>query len=157
VNVPVFWNVKLNCALGASVPLNTPLSLVAVCVVESLFVHVTVVPALTVSGFGEYAVVVKSSAPATMETGVPLAPVDGDVGVELLVDEPPPQELASVAAASMNANRKVLVMPGRRATRLPIVNAKFWPETRASVFDWLREPRVFSKGVSNRHPPQLRR
>ena len=115
MNVPVFANVKLNCARGASVPLNRPLSLVAVCVVESLFVHVTVVPALTVNGFGAYAVVVKTAAPLTIEMGVPVVPVVGDVGVEVPVEVPPPQELASVAAARMNASRNVFIMLEHRS------------------------------------------
>jgi hypothetical protein len=106
----LFWNVKLNCALGASVAPKTPLSLVAVCVVESLFVQVTVVPAVTVSGFGLYAVVVSSSAPLTIDTGVPLLEVDGDVGVVVLLLLPP-HEATIAAAVRIEASRRELVMP----------------------------------------------
>jgi hypothetical protein len=44
---------------------------VDVCVVASLFVHVTVDPAATVIGFGTYAVVVRTEAPLTMEIDIP--------------------------------------------------------------------------------------
>ncbi len=91
-------NVKLNWAFGATVAPNTPESLVVVCVIESMFVHVTVVPAVTVSGFGEYAVVVSARAPLTIETAAVLLAGDGVVGVELLL----PQALAAIAAR-MNA------------------------------------------------------
>ena len=119
--------VKLNCWFGPTEPLNTPLSLVAVCVVESLLVHVTVVPAAIVSGFGLYAVVVSVRAPETMETGVPvlLPPLlDGDVGVELLL----PHDVAIVSAAAMNAKRMVRVMAAGRATPLPVTPCEFGPE-----------------------------
>src|SRR5215471_14862090 len=97
VKVPLFENVKLNCAFGATVLPNTPLSLVAVCVIVSLFVQVTVVPAVIVSGFGLYAVVVNVRAPTTIEIPVPLVPVDGAVGVELLLLLP--HEVATATAA----------------------------------------------------------
>jgi hypothetical protein len=56
-------------APGAIEPVaKLPLSAVELCVDVSLFIHVTVVPTATVSGFGEYAVVVRLRAPLTMVT-----------------------------------------------------------------------------------------
>lgn len=46
-------NVKLNFAPGAMLPeSNAPLSLVDVCGIVSLFVQVTVDPAVIITGFG---------------------------------------------------------------------------------------------------------
>src|SRR5215831_12640043 len=73
---------------------------------ESLFVHVTVVPTDTVTGFGEYAVVVNVLAPWTILTAA-APPVEGVVGVE---DPPPPQDATSTAAASRNPSRREIVM-----------------------------------------------
>jgi hypothetical protein len=53
VNVPVFENVNVKLAPGASeFELQTPLSDVDVCAVVSLFVHVTAVPRATAIGLG---------------------------------------------------------------------------------------------------------
>jgi len=73
----------LNDPPGAILPeLHAPLFETEVWVVESLFVHVTVPPTATVTGFGEYAVVVSVDDPDTIETGVPVvvvgAVVDGE-------------------------------------------------------------------------------
>jgi len=54
---------------------------VDVCAVESLLVQVTLPPGDTVTGLGAKAVVVRTDAPLTIDTGVPLAPVLGVVGV----------------------------------------------------------------------------
>jgi hypothetical protein len=52
-NVPLVWNVKLKVPPAAIVPESkAPASLVEVCAVESVFVHVTAVPTATVIGFG---------------------------------------------------------------------------------------------------------
>jgi hypothetical protein len=57
--------VKPNVPPGAILPeFHVPLlSDVDVCVIESLFIHVTVVPVEIVSGFGLNAVVVSAAAP----------------------------------------------------------------------------------------------
>jgi len=62
---------------------------VAVWVVLSLFVQVTLPPIPTVMGLGANAVAVKIEAPLTMETGVPPALGDGDEGVVVDEDELP--------------------------------------------------------------------
>jgi hypothetical protein len=67
-NVPAVGKVWLNTAPGAIAPeFQTAPSDVDVCVIESLFVHVTVPPFAIVTGFGWYAVVSKVRAPATIE------------------------------------------------------------------------------------------
>jgi hypothetical protein len=58
-----------------------------------LFTHVSVVPRAIVTGFGEYAVVVRLLAPDTMETVVP--DPDGELGVPLLPLFPPPHEISA--------------------------------------------------------------
>src|SRR5262249_11282496 len=71
----------LNVPPGAIEPeFQLPLFATDVCVTLSLFIHVTVVPTGTLTGFGENAVVVSVDAPATIATGVPLVGdvVDGD-------------------------------------------------------------------------------
>jgi hypothetical protein len=58
-----------------------------------LFVHVTVDPAVTVTGFGANAFVVLVEAPAEIETAVPEPPVVGDgvgEGIEPYDDPPQP-------------------------------------------------------------------
>jgi hypothetical protein len=56
---------------------QVPPSPVDVCVVVSLFVHVTVPPTATVTGFGAKAVVVSESAPLTIDADTPGLPGDG--------------------------------------------------------------------------------
>jgi hypothetical protein len=129
--------------------LNAPESPVAVCDVESLLVHVTVVPALTVSGFGLYAVVVSTCAPDTIVTGVPLLlpvlPFDGDVSVVLPL---PPQEVAIASVAAMSGKRNVRVMADSRATALPATICDFRPKFRRSVSQFLRNLRPISVYVN---------
>ena len=85
----------LNVPPGAIVPeLNAPLFATDVCATESLFVHVTVPPTATVTGFGEYAVVVSVDDPDTIDTGVPVV-----VGAVVNGEEPH-------AAASMDTRIK---------------------------------------------------
>src|SRR5215207_880571 len=80
---PASVKVKSNVAAGAIMPeSNLPSGVtaspdVAVCGCASSFVHVTVVPVLTSTGFGSYASVVRLEEPGTMETpvGPPVAPV----------------------------------------------------------------------------------
>ena len=55
---------------------------VAVWVVLSLFIQVTLPPTPTMMGFGAYAVVVNTDAPLTMVTGVPPPPGAGVEGVD---------------------------------------------------------------------------
>ena len=57
---------------------QAPPSPVDVCVVLSLFVHVTVPPTATLIGLGENAVVVRKDEPLTIETGVPPPPAAGE-------------------------------------------------------------------------------
>jgi len=98
--VPAAENVRVNDPPGAIVPESqVPLSPVDVCGVESLFIHVTLPPVLIEIGLGEYAVVVRTDAPATIETGEPPPPLivggfEGDVD-----EEPQPNETDKIAAA----------------------------------------------------------
>lgn len=72
-NVPAVENVRLKVRPGAIEPESNDASLaVAVCVTESLFVHVIVPPTEIAIGFGEYAVVVNVDELATIDTGVPV-------------------------------------------------------------------------------------
>jgi hypothetical protein len=87
--------------------LNDPSSPVAVCAVTSLLVQVTVPPTEIETGFGEYAVVVKVDEPLTMETGVPVVPVDGEDG-EL---DPQPIVNAINPASTLNRNLMCLSIP----------------------------------------------
>ena len=105
---PLFGNVKLNCPPAGNAPLNTPLSLVAVCGIESMFVQVTVPPAEIVTGFGAYALLPSVRAPETTETAV-AGPVGVGLvgGVELLL----PQEAANARAPMKTRVFSVLVMP----------------------------------------------
>jgi hypothetical protein len=77
----------LNDPPGAIVPeVHAPLLATELCATESLFVHVTVPPTATVTGFGEYAVVVSVDDPDTIDTGVPVVVVGAVVDDE---DEEP--------------------------------------------------------------------
>jgi len=101
VNEPAVGNVLVNVAPGPIEPeSHAPLSAVDVCVVESLFIHVTLPPTATEIGFGEYAVVVRTDAPLTMETGVP--PEAGGVFDGEVDDEPQPKENDKIAPAIMS-------------------------------------------------------
>ena len=67
--MPAVLNVKLNCPPGPiSGEFHAPPVSLDVCVVVSLFTHVTVVPTGTFVGFGEKAVVVSTDAPLTIDT-----------------------------------------------------------------------------------------
>jgi hypothetical protein len=71
--------VKLNFPPAGILPeSNALVSLVAVCAMLSVFVHVTIVPAETVMGLGAYAVEPNVRAPAGIVTA---APVGVGVGV----------------------------------------------------------------------------
>ena len=77
----------LNDPPGAIVPeVHAPLLATELCATESLFVHVTAPPTATVTGFGEYAVVVSVDDPDTIDTGVPVVVVGAVVEGE---DEEP--------------------------------------------------------------------
>lgn len=103
MNVPAAGNARLNVAPGAIFPeLKDPSSPVAVCVVTSLFVQVTVPPTEIETGFGEYAVVVSVDEPFTMETGVPVVPVDGEDG------ELDPQPIVNPINPASTLNRNVI-------------------------------------------------
>jgi hypothetical protein len=87
----------LNVPPGAIAPeFHAPLLETDVCVTESLFVHVTVPPTLTVTGFGAYAVVVNVDDPDTIDTGVPVV-------VGAVVDD---EDDEPHAAASMDTRIK---------------------------------------------------
>jgi hypothetical protein len=108
VKDPLFGNVKLNCPPAGNEPLNTPVSLVAVCAIVSMFVHVTVPPAEIVTGFGTYALLPSVRAPEGMLTAV-VAPVGVGLvgGFELLL----PQDAANARAPMKTKVFSVLVMP----------------------------------------------
>jgi len=74
---------------------NRPVFDVEVCVMVSLFRHVTLPPTATVTGFGEYAFVVSPAEFMTIDTVVPDGLGVGDEGD----DEPQPNERPSVSAA----------------------------------------------------------
>jgi hypothetical protein len=112
VNVPAVENVWLNFPPGAMFPeLNDPLSPVAVCAVESLFVQVTVPPTEIETGFGEYAVVVSVDELATIETGVPVSPFVGEDG------ELDPQPIANPINPASTLNRNFMYLSIPRAHR----------------------------------------
>jgi len=88
-NVPAAWSANENCPPGAMIPEFHPVAFdVEVCEVESVFLHVTVVPTATFNSPGENALLPSASAPTgivTDEDGPPGAGVgdgvgDGDVG-----------------------------------------------------------------------------
>jgi hypothetical protein len=94
----------LNVPPGAIPPeFQAPPFATEVCVIESLLVHVTVAPTDTVTGFGEYAVVVSVDDPVTIDTGVPDV---GDVVVdgedELQATERVNRKMTSAVRTSMS-------------------------------------------------------
>jgi hypothetical protein len=110
VNVPAVENVWLNFPPGAIVPeSNDALLAVAVCAVESLFVHVTVPPTEMETGFGEYAVVVKVDEPLTMEIAV--VAFDGEDG------ELDPQPIVNPINPASTLNRNLMCLSIPRAHR----------------------------------------
>ena len=101
-NDPAVVNVRLKLAPGAIVPeSNAPFVLVAVCAVESLFIHVTVPPTDIDTGFGAYAVVVRFVAPVGIETLVP----DPELGADGELFEPP--HATASAAATVTTNKAI--------------------------------------------------
>lgn len=68
-NVPAFWNANENCLPGAIVPEFHPAPFdVEVCEVESVFIHVTVVPTVMFSSPGTNARLARASAPTGITT-----------------------------------------------------------------------------------------
>lgn len=118
-NVPLVWNVKLKLPPAGIVPeLNAPPSPVAVCAVESVFVHVTAVPAVTVIGFGTYALLPLVSAPVGMVTPLPEPPVAGGGVVVVGVvgdDELEPHAAASARLMRTSAARNFMKPPRDQA------------------------------------------
>ena len=102
-------NVRLKVAPGAIVAeSNAPPFAVDVCAVLSLFIHVTVPPTDTVTGFGEYAVVVRLDEPLTIETRVPVG-VGVGVGVDGEFEEPPhAQQASATAGVNIHRNKRIL-------------------------------------------------
>ena len=104
MNVPAVENVRLNVPPGTIDPeFHAPLSDVDVCVVLSLFVHVTVPPTATLTGFGAKAVDVIVDAPNTIETGVP-----GPEGVVGEGEVTGAELLESLQPAAMQSSRRAL-------------------------------------------------
>jgi hypothetical protein len=103
-NVPAVWNVNEKRPPGVTVPeLQAFPSDVDVCVIASLFIHVTVSPTDTFTMSGAYARSPSDSAPAGIETdveplGVGVGTADGDE-VEL------PHAAAKTTAATTTARR----------------------------------------------------
>jgi hypothetical protein len=94
---------------------------VAVCAVLSLLTHVTVVPTATVTGFGEYAFVVRLLAPLTIVTVAPApgAGVGVGVGEGVGVDELLPHAAMHIAARRIAPTRTdIMVTSGRTSRRL---------------------------------------
>jgi hypothetical protein len=144
VNVPAVENVWLNFPPGAIVPeLNDPLSPVAVCAVESLFVQVTVPPTEMETGFGEYAVVVKLDEPLTIETGVPVVPFDGEDG-EL---DPQPTANPINPASTLNRNFICLSIPTAHRKGVATLSGRSWPvfcsKNAAPARDCFRNSKFF--------------
>jgi hypothetical protein len=80
-NVPAVWNANENRPPGATVPESHPAAFdVDVWLIESVFVHVTVVPTATSSSSGLKALFPRISAPAGIATEAD-APVGFGVGV----------------------------------------------------------------------------
>ena len=126
MKVPAAENVLLNVAPGAIFPeLNDPSSLVAVCVVTSLLVQVTVPPTATETGLGEYAVVVSVDEPFTIETGVPVVVgvFDGDDG-EL---DPQPIVKTINPASTLNRNFMCVSIPGAHRKAVATSGARVFP------------------------------
>ena len=74
-NVPVCWNAKENLPPGATIPEFQPVaSDVDVWEIESVFVHVTVVPTATSRASGVKALFPRDSAPTGIETAQPRRP-----------------------------------------------------------------------------------
>jgi hypothetical protein len=88
--VPADGKVIVNCPPGAIVEFHAPLLAVDVCAVLSLLVQVTLPPTATVTGFGEYAVLVRKDEPLTIETGVPVPGVGVVVGADGVDEDPQP-------------------------------------------------------------------
>jgi hypothetical protein len=104
--LPAEGKVILNVPPGAIVPdVHAPVFEMEVCAVESLFVHVTVPPTLTVTGFGEYAVVVNVDDPDTIDTDVPDG-VAGDVD-----GDEEPHAVKRLNPQMMSARREVISPP----------------------------------------------
>ena len=71
MNEPVLVNVRVKILPGAMLPeFQAPPSAVDVCGTESVLVHATVAPAVTVIGLGVYAVLVRVEAPAPIVMAV---------------------------------------------------------------------------------------
>ena len=94
----------------------------------SLLVHVTVEPAVTVTGFGEYALVVRVDDPAVIETVIPEPPVD-TTGVGDVIGEDPPQpkdEPARIASMKRTVD-----------TRMSSRTSKSAPHIAAHIERWI--------------------
>jgi hypothetical protein len=112
----------LNVPPGAIVPeFQAPLLATELCATESLFIHVTVAPTATVTGLGEYALVVNVDEPDTMETGVL------DVLGEVVDGDDELQAVETVNARMASGMRIVMKTSctGRPQIRCPILDTRF--------------------------------
>jgi hypothetical protein len=119
--VPVEENVRLNDPPGAIEPeFHAPASATDVCVTLSLFIHITVVPAVTVSGFAPNAVVVNVDAPLGIVAEA--VGLDGDV-VEVESLQAAAERIVKVTSRTRIG---MIRLPSRRlapaddANRLPV-------------------------------------
>jgi hypothetical protein len=99
--------VVLKVAPGAIAPeFHWPAFATDVCVVESLFFHVTVLPTETVIGLGLYAVVVIVCAPGTIETFEPEPLGVGAAGEDELEQptDTPTSRIARVSRTNIEAS-----------------------------------------------------
>jgi hypothetical protein len=110
-NVPALWNANENCPPGETIPEFQPgVSDVEVWEIESVFVHVTVVPTATFSSSGMKALFPSDSAPTGIATdddetpGVGVGNGIGDGAVEG-DEEPPPQAIANIMIDRATARR----------------------------------------------------
>ena len=171
MKLPADVKVLLKLAPGAMLPeFQAPPSPVDVCVVLSLFVHVTVPPTATLIGLGENAVVVSVDEPLTIETGVPppAGAGDGDgegegdgvgegVDGESVEPQPITKAVKSVTKKIRYEDMYEFLPQGRSrrnrklaaecsAQSNPRQSRKNEISCRARVYE---EPRVFSEGVNS--------
>jgi hypothetical protein len=135
--VPVVGSITENCPPGATIPEFHPLpSDVEVCAIESVFIHVTVSPAETVSSSGVKALLPRTSAPAGITTDdegpadVGGGVGDGEVG-DGAVDEESllPHPIANIVMADTTERRN----DNMRASKEEVVNTRCTiPTTRQS-------------------------
>jgi hypothetical protein len=144
----------LNVPPGAIVPeLHAPVFDTEVCATESLFIHMTLPPTATVTGLGEYAVVVNVDEPGTIETAVPVV-----VGEVVDGDDDDPHAVESVNAQMMSAIRRIMASSASIARKVAARSARrdrcgpAGPIAHELAGDELRAVRcAFEDGKRGRH------